>query len=149
MRLNDDYREFMRYLRKVVLLSERIGDRVAQREIGIGRVPYLILRTISEAETAPSQQMLAEQLSLTKGAVSRQIALLEKHGYLIVGGSPKSRRENSLALTQKGRALVQVGQGVQQRRERLVSRHLDGGDVAAAVRVLRAICEQLEAEERG
>lgn len=144
----NDYRELMRYLRKVVLLSERIGDRVAQREIGIGRVPYLILRAISETETPPSQQALAEQFSLTKGAVSRQIALLRQNGWLKVEESPKSRRENVLALTQKGRTLVQTGLAVQQRRERVVSRHLSNGDVVAAVRVLRTICEQLETEER-
>jgi|ERR1700677_1121298 DNA-binding MarR family transcriptional regulator len=149
MGLSDNYRDLMRYLRKTVLLSDRIGDRNVQHEIGIGRVPYLILRTISEAEKTPSQQALAEQLSLTKGAVSRQIAVLNKSGWLNVEESPKSRRENALTLTQKGRALVRAGYAMQGRRERLMTRHLGGeDDVAAAVRVLRAICEQLQAEEQ-
>jgi DNA-binding MarR family transcriptional regulator len=148
MTASADYRDLMRFLRKVVLLSERVGDRVAQREIGIGRAPYLILRTIAEAGSPPSQQELAGRLSLTKGAVSRQIALLRNNGLLTAEESQTSRRENALALTRKGRALVQSGHRVQERRERRVSERLRGDDVAAAVRVLRVLCEQLEEEEK-
>jgi DNA-binding MarR family transcriptional regulator len=148
MGLDNDYRELLRYLRKFVLLSERVGDRVAQREIGVGRASYLILRTVAEAERPPSQQALAERLSMTKGAVSRQIALLRKGEYLKVEESQKSRRENVLALTRRGRALVQTGYAVQERRERLVSSRLRDTDTAAAVRVLRVISEALEEEEK-
>jgi DNA-binding MarR family transcriptional regulator len=148
MSLNDDYRDLMRYLRKVVLLSERIGDRVALREIGMRRAPYLILRTIAEAEGPPSQQALAGRLSLTKGAVSRQIELLWKNGWLKVEGAPNSRRENTLSLTPKGQALVRKGYAVQQRRERLLSRQLPDEDIAATVRVLRAFSEHLEEEDK-
>ncbi len=84
MEIDNDYHDLVRYLRKAVLLGERIGDRVAQREIGIGRAPYLILQAIAEAKIVLSQQVLAERLSLTKGAVSRQIAHLQKQGYLKV-----------------------------------------------------------------
>ncbi len=148
MNVGDAYHDLMRYLRKVVLLSERVGDRIAQREIGIGRAPYLILRAIAEAKIPPSQQALAERLSLTKGAVSRQIALLQKHGCLKVEESPKSRRENSLGLTQKGRDLVRTGSAAQEHLESLLCKRLRVDDVAAAIRVLRVFCEHLEEEEK-
>ena len=148
MEIGNDYHDLVRYLRKVVLLGERVGDRVAQREIGIGRAPYLILRDIAEAKISLSQQVLAERLSLTKGAVSRQIAHLQKQEYLKVEESPKSRRENSLALTQKGRDLVLAGCAAQERQEGQLCRRLQGDDVAAAIRVLQVFCEHFEQEER-
>jgi DNA-binding MarR family transcriptional regulator len=148
MNVSSEYTDLMRYLRKVVLLSERVGERVAQREIGVGRAAYLILRTISEAKTPPSQQELAAGLSLTKGAVSRQITPLQKNGFLKVEGSPRSHRENALGLTRKGRELVQSGYAVQERRERLLYECLRTRDVAATVRVLRAICKRLEEEDK-
>lgn len=138
----------MRYLRRAALLSERLGDRILLREIGIGHAPYLTLRAIAEAERPPSQQSLADQLNLTKGAVSRQIALAQKSGWLKVDESPRSRRENVLALTRKGSTLVQAGYATGARYERLVSRRLKDGDVAAATRVLRGICEILDEEEK-
>lgn len=148
MKADGTYHDLVRYLRKVVLLSERVGDRVAQREIGIGRAPYLILRAIAEDKILPSQQALAERLSLTKGAVSRQIAFLQKQGCLKVEESAKSRRENSLVLTQKGRNLVRTGTAAQARLESLLCKRLRGDDVAGAIRILRVFCEHLEEEEK-
>lgn len=143
-----DYRELMRYLRRAALLSERLGDRILLREVGIGHAPYLTLRAIAEAEHPPSQQSLADQLNLTKGAVSRQIALAQRNGWLKVEGSPRSRRENVLALTRKGHALIRAGYATQARYEGLASGRLKDGDVAAATRVLRVFCEILEEEEK-
>ncbi len=147
MKLNGGYHDLVSYLRKVVLLSERNGDRVAQREIGIRRAPYLILRAIADSKTASSQQALADRLSLTKGAVSRQIGLLQREGYLKVVESLQSRRENSLNLTRKGRDLVRTGRAAQERQESLLRERLNVRDVAAAVRVLRIFCEHFEEEE--
>jgi len=137
----------MRYLHRAALLSERAGDRRFQQRIGIGRTQYLVLRTIADADEPPSQQVIAEQLSLTKGAVSRHIDTATRRGCLTVG-SAASRREHALALTSDGRALVDRGRVVQREYERLGDEQLSPDDIAATVRTLRTLCELLESEVR-
>jgi DNA-binding MarR family transcriptional regulator len=143
-----DYRELMRHLHRAALLSERAGERMFTRRIGIGRTQLLVLRTIAEAgDKPPTQQAIADHLSLTKGAVSRQVDGARRHGWLEVAESPRSRREKSLRLTASGRALLDEGLAVQREYERATDTHISAADLAASVRTLKTICELLEREE--
>jgi len=143
------HRDLMRYLHRAALLSERAGERRFQRRIGIGRTLFLVLRSIADAgEVPPSQQEIADLLSLTKGAVSRHIETARRRGWLAVATSSASRREHALTLTRAGRALVQDGLAVQHEYEGLGSAHLTDADVATTTRTLKTMCELLETEER-
>ncbi|GAA1989566.1 MarR family winged helix-turn-helix transcriptional regulator [Amycolatopsis minnesotensis] len=144
----DEYRELMRYLHRAALLSERAGERRFTERIGIGRTQFLVLRTISDAAETPSQQAIADLLSLTKGAVSRHVANARREGWLTIGSSPVSRRENALELTSAGRALVERGRAVQVEYEELSRPHLSKRDVVTTGRTLKTLCELLEQEER-
>lgn len=138
----------MRYLHRAALLSERVGERGFTERIGIGRTQFLVLRTIADAVETPSQQSLADLLSLTKGAVSRHVANAHREGWLTIGSSPVSRRENALELTAAGRALVERGRAVQAEYEALSRPHLSKRDVVTTSRTLKTLCELLEREER-
>ena len=139
----------MRYLHRAALLSERAGDRRFQQRIGIGRTLFLVLRSIAEAaEVPPSQQEIADCLSLTKGAVSRHVETARQRRWLAVATSPASRREHALTLTPAGRALVQDGLAVQHEYEQLGGAHLTEADLATTIHTLKTLCELLEIEER-
>ncbi|MEU4521571.1 MarR family transcriptional regulator [Amycolatopsis sp. NPDC024027] len=142
-------RDLMRYLHRAALLSERAGDRRFQQRIGIGRTLFLVLRSIAEAgEGPPSQQEIADLLSLTKGAVSRHIETARQRGWLAVETSSASRREHALTLTPAGRSVVKDGLKVHREYESLGGAHLTGTDIATTIRTLKTICELLETEER-
>jgi DNA-binding MarR family transcriptional regulator len=140
----------MRSLQRAALLSDRVGERLLSRRIGVGRALFLVLRTIEDSGGAVSQQSIADALSLTKGAVSRHVATAEQNGWLTVAQSPLSRREHALALTPAGHALVAEGRAVQADYQGQLAddARLRPGDIAAATRVLAAICDRLEQEDR-
>jgi DNA-binding MarR family transcriptional regulator len=139
----------MRLLRRAALLSDRVGERLFQHQIGTGRAVYLLLRTIDETpDGVVSQQSLADRLGLTKGAVSRHAATAQHAGWLTFAASPISRRENALVLTPEGRDLTQRGRAVQAEYERRTSEQLSDAEVTAAVKVLSVICNALEEEEQ-
>ncbi|MEV4148720.1 MarR family transcriptional regulator [Amycolatopsis sp. NPDC049691] len=143
------HRDLMRYLHRAALLSERAGDRRFLQRIGIGRTLFLVLRSIADAgEVPPSQQEIADLLSLTKGAVSRHVETARQRGWLAVATASTSRREHALALTPAGRSLVQEGLAVQREYERLGSEHLTDAAMSTTIRTLKTLCEILETEER-
>jgi len=143
------HRDLMRYLHRAALLSERAGDRRFQQRIGIGRTLFLVLRSIADAgEVPPSQQEIADLLSLTKGAVSRHVETARHRGWLAVATSAASRREHTLTLTPAGQSLVTEGLAVQGEYERLGGEHLTDAAMSTTIRTLKTICELLENEER-
>lgn len=144
-----DYRTLMRLLRRSALLSDRVGDRLFQGRVGVGRAVYLLLRTIDETDGGVvSQQSLAEHVGLTKGAVSRHVIAAQDAGWLVLEASPISRRENALVLTTEGKQLVERGRAVQSDYEQRMSQQLTAAEIAAAVKTLSVICNFLEEEER-
>jgi DNA-binding MarR family transcriptional regulator len=150
MDLNPGYRELQRLIHRVTVLGERVGDRLFTERIGVGRAQFLVLRTIAEAGEAgaQSQQEIAERLSLTKGTVSRHVANAMLRGWLTVEPSALSRREHAVVLTPAGRALLDQGLALQAEREGLANLALDPDDVTATIRVLTAMCQLLEQEEK-
>lgn len=139
----------MRLLHRAALLSDRVGEQRFRRRAGVGRAVYLLLRTIDETPGGVvSQQSLADQLGLTKGAVSRHVATAQQEGWLKTTDSPISRRENALVLTPEGKKLLKRARTVQADYERLTSERLNEADIEGAVKTLAVICELLEAEER-
>lgn len=137
----------MTYLHRTSLLSSRVGERLFHDRLGVGRALYLILRTIAD-EGPQSQRAVADRFSLTKGAVSQQVATAERHGWLTIGTSKVSRREHTLALTDPGRALVDRGRALQEEQERRARAQLDPDDVATTVRTLAAMCTLIEQEDK-
>jgi DNA-binding MarR family transcriptional regulator len=127
---------------------------------------FNVLRTIAEAGQAGarsqqeagarsqqeagarSQQEIAERLSLTKGTVSRHVTNAMQRGWLTVEPSPVSRREHAVVLTPAGRSLLDQGLALQAEREGLANLTLSPDDVAATIRVLTAMCQLLEKEEK-
>jgi DNA-binding MarR family transcriptional regulator len=75
------------------------------REAGIGAPDFGTLATIAQT-AAPSQQQVAEQLSLTGTAVVQMVDRLEAGGLVERRRNPADRRSYALELTPKGKATL-------------------------------------------
>ncbi len=144
------YRELMHYVHRAALLGDRVGERMFQQRAGVGRAMYLVLRAVDAGTGGGpvSQQAIAGRLSLTKGAISKHVAAAQASGWLSVQPSPVSRREHALTVTEAGQQVLARGRSVQEYYQQLTDERLADEDVAAAVRVLRAMCDLLEQEEK-
>jgi DNA-binding MarR family transcriptional regulator len=87
---------------------------------------------------------VADRLGLTKGAISRQIESAVAAGLMTVEVSPHSRRENTVALTAAGTDVVRRGDVTFERVRQPVLAAVDQDDLAAAIRLLVALDQQLD-----
>jgi DNA-binding MarR family transcriptional regulator len=69
-----------------------------------------VLRYLDSGCQRPAQ--IAGEASVTKQAISQQIAYLQRHGYVAVGPDPHDSRAREVVLTAKGRRAQRVAQGL-------------------------------------
>lgn len=106
---------------------------------------FLILEMLSDAGTrAPSQQAIADHIGLTKAAVSRHVLAAHAQGWLVACPSAASRRQNTVALTAAGRALVERGRKHRADAARLMTADLDVAEMKQTALVLARLSASLE-----
>lgn len=86
-------------------MLERQLDQALQEQLGIGMSQYRILTLLTEG-TEQGQRVVAHNLGQTEAAVSRQIGLLGKKGYIQGRINDKNRRQHLIAITPKGVKLL-------------------------------------------
>lgn len=99
------------YLYKLHRLTnslDRIFNNVLLNKASIGLAQLSLLLAV-EHNSRASQSAVSKFLVLTPGAVSRQVELAQKSGWLKVVRSRKDRRQQILKLTEAGRQVVQRG----------------------------------------
>jgi DNA-binding MarR family transcriptional regulator len=69
---------------------------------GLSFEQYLLLNTIAMSDEPLNLTEIAKRRDVTKGAVARQIKLLEQRGYVQQMVAPNDRRRMNLVLTTKG-----------------------------------------------
>lgn len=144
------YERVLRNVHRADLLSRRVADQQLSERIGTGRAMFLILDLLARAhEGGIAQQAIADQLGLTKAAVSRHIAAARDQGWLSAGPSPASRRENRVALTPAGRELVERGRGLRAEAERHAVEALGEEELQRTAQTLERLCALLEVRLRG
>jgi DNA-binding MarR family transcriptional regulator len=144
-RPRNDIADLWYLVRKSAALMDRTGDALFRSELGVSLTQFLILSTIDAHPGAINQQSLADLIGVTKGTVSRQIDIAASTGLLTSTSSPTSRRENVVALTAAGTALVRRGDEIAADAQRLGVPEFDPKDFAATVRVLTRFIESMEA----
>lgn len=92
--------------RKTSSLLERRMDQALRHELGLSLPMYGLLSALCAQECDINQQEIADLLGLSKSSVSRQVDAAAQAGLLTSSGSPSSRREKVMELTERGRALV-------------------------------------------
>jgi DNA-binding MarR family transcriptional regulator len=144
-RPRNDLADLWYLVRKSAALMDRTGDALFRSELGVSLTQFLILSTIDAHPGAINQQSLADLIGVTKGTVSRQIDIAASTGLLTSTSSPTSRRENVVALTEAGTALVRRGEKIAADAQRLGVPEFDPKEFAATVRVLTRFIESMEA----
>jgi len=140
----DLYRLVLHHLHRADLLSRRVADQQLGERIGIGRAMFLVLDLLATGPDSVSQQAIADEIGLTKAAVSRHIATARARGWLSVGPSPGSRRENSVTLSPVGRELVNQGRRHRAESERQAIEALGAGELQRTAHTLEQMCALLE-----
>lgn len=141
----DDLATLWFLTRRVAGLMDRGGETLFQRKLGISLAQFLVLSVVDAYPGDLNQQEIADRLGLTKGTVSRQIDRAVRAGRMSVEVAPHSRRENFVSLTAAGTDLVRRGDAEFDAARTPVLKSLSKDDVAAALRVLGALRESLEA----
>lgn len=129
--------------RRVGGLMDHQGEALFRRELGISLAQFLVLSVVDAHPGPLSQQAVADRVGLTKGTVSRQIDQAVAAGLMTVRVASHTRRENAVALTEAGTALVRRGDALAQRSQAAMLDAVDPADLAAAVRVLGGLLQAL------
>ncbi|WP_405494182.1 MarR family winged helix-turn-helix transcriptional regulator [Nocardia sp. NBC_00511] len=142
-RSSEYYSEIGHYLHRVVALIDRRGDAMFRGELGISLSQFTLLRLFEASDEVPSQQLLADRLGIAKSAVSRQIDIARRSGWIDVAVSPSSRRQHTLTLTPEGRKLLGRAKTLVENSELTGFGDLPEADVEATLRTLKALHAKL------
>ena len=140
----DDLATLWSLIRRVAAAMDRQGEALFRRELGISLAQFLVLSVVDAYPGPLSQQAIADRLGLTKGTVSRQIDNAVKAGLMTVGVAPHSRRENVVALTDDGAALVRRGDALASQSRAGLLKVTDTQDTAATLEILQDLLHALQ-----
>jgi DNA-binding MarR family transcriptional regulator len=132
-------------IRRVAGVMDRQGEALFRRELGISLAQFLVLSVVDAHPGPLSQQAIADRVGLTKGSVSRQIDHAVAAGLMTVRVASHTRRENAVALTETGTALVRHGDALFETSRGAMLRAVDPAQLTSAVRVLAGLLSALEA----
>jgi DNA-binding MarR family transcriptional regulator len=142
--LPDDLATLWYLIRRAGGLMDHQGDVLLRRELGISLAQFLVLSVVDAHPGPLSQQIIADRVGLTKGSVSRQIDHAVAAGLMNVRVAAHTRRENAVALTEAGTALVRHGDALTQTSRAALQDAANPGDLTTAIRVLRSLLKVLE-----
>jgi DNA-binding MarR family transcriptional regulator len=108
----------------------------ALEPVGINVAQFGLLRRLDRSSASPvSIQELAQRTELERSTVARNVRVLEKHGFVKVGGSIEDRRAATILLSDEGVAALEQGDPLWQNAQRQVEEML-GRQVASKLRSL-------------
>lgn len=141
--LPDDLANLWYLIRRLAALMDRDSDALCRGELGISFAQFLVLSVVDAYPGHLSQQAIAGRLGLTKGTVSRQIDAAVAAGLMTVQVAPHTRRENAVALTKAGTALVRKGDTLMQNSRNAMSGAVTPAELHTVVTGLRALLRAL------
>jgi DNA-binding MarR family transcriptional regulator len=122
------------------------GDRLT-KDIGLTSARWQVIGAVALAGPPQPVANLARNMGLTRQAVQRTVNELHGEGIVTFAANPHHRRAKLVSLTDKGRAAYVEAMRRQVPWARRLARRLGASDVAAAIRVLKALTTALEARE--
>jgi DNA-binding MarR family transcriptional regulator len=142
--LPDDLATLWYLVHRVASLMDRQSEALFRRELGISMAQFLVLSVVDAHPGALSQQAVADRVGLTKGTVSRQIDHAVAAGLMTVRVAEHTRRENAVALTEAGTALVRKGDAFTQSSRDAMLDGADPQELAATISLLRGMLRALD-----
>jgi DNA-binding MarR family transcriptional regulator len=119
------------------------GDRLT-KDIGLTSARWQVIGAVALAGAPQPVANLARNMGLTRQAVQRTVNELHGEGVVTFASNPHHQRAKLVALTDKGRAAYAAATRRQVPWARRLGQRLDASDVAAAIRVLKALTAALE-----
>jgi DNA-binding MarR family transcriptional regulator len=142
--LPDELATLWYLIRRVAGVMDRQGETLCRGELGISLAQFLVLSVVDAHPGPLSQQAVADRLGLTKGTVSRQIEAAVAAGLMTVQVAPHTRRENALALTKAGAALVRKGDKLMEHSRAAMLDAAEPDELRSALTVLDGVLEALD-----
>lgn len=137
--LPDDLATLWYLIRRLAAMMDREGDALCRRELGVSLAQFLVLSVVDAYPGHLSQQAIADRLGLTKGTVSRQIDNAVAAGLMTVQVAAHTRRENAVALTSSGSAVVRNGDVLMQDSRSALLGAVTPAELRAVIGALRAL----------
>ena len=132
--LEDHLGYWLRYVSNQV--SQTFARKVLERDVTVAE--WVLLRMLFKHDAlAPS--VLADQLGMTRGAISKLGDRLVAKGLITRAADKNDRRFQELAITAAGRALVPELAALADQNDAEFFSHLTAADRAAIVRVMQDI----------
>lgn len=120
-----------RATRKITALYD-----AALEPVGINIAQFGLLRRLGRSSPSPlSIQELAERSELERSTVARNVRVLERHGFVELGGSVEDRRASAILLSDEGLAALEQGDPLWRSAQRQVEEML-GKQTASKLRSL-------------
>ena len=108
--------------------------------VPVGVRAVLDLLRVRERLTVPR---IADVLGLSRQFVQRCVNAAEAEGWVLLEVNPAHQRSSLVAVTPSGRTMVERIRAVEARSLGVVAEGLDGADVAACLRVLTRLLEEV------
>ncbi|HXZ63729.1 MAG TPA: MarR family winged helix-turn-helix transcriptional regulator [Streptosporangiaceae bacterium] len=142
--LPDELATLWYLIRRVASVMDRQGEALFRRELGVSLAQFLVLSVVDAHPGPLSQQAVADRVGLTKGSVSRQIDSAVAAGLMTVRVATHTRRENAVALTEAGTALVRRGDALLHPSRAAMLDAINPREIPAALHVLSSLLGALE-----
>ena len=114
-------------------------------EIGLKATQFTVLAVVAYAgDSPPTVSKLADDLVLEQSSLSRNLAVLERLGYVRLEAG-QDRRERIVMLTRSGRAALAKGFPVWKRAQSSLAGSLGASDLEAQLRILRRMTKAAQA----
>lgn len=121
------------------------GDRLVA-DVGLTSARWQVLGAVHYAEESQTVSWLARSMGLTRQAVQRIVNELEADGLVAFNANPAHRRAHLVTLTRKGHAAYAAADRRQTPWVNALANGFDRIELAAALDLIRAIREKLEAD---
>jgi DNA-binding MarR family transcriptional regulator len=93
-------------IHEVVAFMDNQAQKILQTKLDISYFQFLILCMV-DSNPAATQKDLSVMLKYTEAAVSKQVEILRKSGFLDIQVDKNNRRQHILSLTDLGTQIVQ------------------------------------------
>ena len=137
-RLERQFGVLIRRVRRV------IGERARAVHPDLQPASYLML-TFLAAEGPQRSSMVSERFNVDKGAISRQVALLERVGLVVREPDPHDGRAQRLVVTDEGRKRIEDARNGRRRLLREQLERWPADEVATLARLLGRYNQQMNA----
>ena len=109
-------------------------------EVGLKATQFTVLAALAWSDgKAPTVSELAVILVLEQSSLSRNLAVLERLGFVRLASGDEDRRERRVHLTRPGRAALARGFPIWRKAQAAMASALESEDLAGELRALRRV----------